>query len=205
MAKDRPIEVELVPATPDREREVRLLRELLAAARAAQAANGAVSVLRDELSEMANRRAVGKSQNKPYGHYNSLEDLVLAEGDHQVGSKKWFPRCGWKMGPPKRCYRNSYRIVAKNPVRYMYCEGWVRCGSGFVVEHAWVRDQDGLVIDPTLSDGQEYLGLCFKFDVVRATIAREGRYGLCGSADLLRLLLTDPEFRSKSLLLSPTP
>ena len=47
---------------------------------------------------------------------------------------------------PKRCFDNAFRIALKN-ASLKYCEGFA-C-SIIPVEHAWLVDQDGSVIDPT--------------------------------------------------------
>jgi hypothetical protein len=84
------------------------------------------------------------------GAYRSVEALLLAEGTHYAGAKKWLPRCGWMMGPAKQCYRNSAKLTHKDPARYRYCEGFALSTSLGPLEHAWVEDsRDGLVIDRT--------------------------------------------------------
>jgi hypothetical protein len=127
--------------------------------------------------------------------------LLLKEGRYYSGSKKWSPRCGWRKGPAKQCYRNSYMLTCTNPGRYAYCEGYAMTSLGRAIEHAWVEDQDdGLVIDRTLTDCTEYLGFRFKFQSCCQTMIETGFFAVFGNLRVLRRLVSEPEFRLENLL-----
>jgi hypothetical protein len=79
-------------------------------------------------------------------HRCELIKLLLAEGSHYVGSKKWLPRCGWRRGPAKQCYKSSYRVASKDPTRFTYCEGFATSAiTSNPLEHAWVTGGAGSV------------------------------------------------------------
>jgi len=143
------------------------------------------------------------------GSYHvTLIALLLKEGQHYLGSKKWRPRCGWRQGPPSQCYGNTFKLVSRDPTRYTYCEGYALARPSFPIEHAWVQDRDGLVIDRTLSDCTEYLGFPFKFQFcLKAFCEHRGSvlFGLMptwGPTNPVYRLLHDREFRSKNVLVA---
>lgn len=156
------------------------------------------SDLFDQVSELARLR--GRKIAARHGAYQSKEALLLAEGTYYVGSKKWFPRCGWRRGCAKQCYRNSCLLTHRDLGRYLYCEGYGLTRDGHALEHAWVENHDGLVIDPTWRDGVEYLGLRFPFKFLCATLAANQFYGLLPNIDVVRSLLTNSDYRAKHLL-----
>ena len=49
-----------------------------------------------------------------------------------------------------KCYLNAAAVVLRHP-RCVYCEGYIAV-CGIPVEHAWVIDRRGCVVDPTLRD-----------------------------------------------------
>jgi hypothetical protein len=132
------------------------------------------------------------------GEYQSIEELLLAQGRLYMGAKKRIPGCGWTMGRQKFCYRNSWRLLEKDPKRFRYCEGLY--SGGF--EHAWIEDgDDGLVIDRTLREpAAEYFGLRIEPQIVWESIAMCGHDSVLGNFQMTKRLLSDPEFRAKAIV-----
>jgi hypothetical protein len=137
--------------------------------------------------------------NAKHGEYASVEAMLLAEGTHYAGAKKWVPRCGWRMGPQTKCYQNSLRLSSS---RYYYCEGVALSGQGHVIAHAWVEDSiDGLAIDRTLREpSTEYLGFRFSAECVYEAIGENRSFSVLSCPNLVRRLLSEPEFRAKAFV-----
>lgn len=78
-------------------------------------------------------------------------------------------RPGWLIcGKEKRCYNNS---VAYSRARddLIYAEGYALDPEiGFPIEHAWLIDSQGKVLDPTWdeNDDHTYFGIAFKTSFV---------------------------------------
>ena len=55
---------------------------------------------------------------------------------------------------PQRCYHNAYRVIFEIPDYYDadYVEGLVVRDGVVAIEHGWV-EKDGVIVDPTLTDG----------------------------------------------------
>lgn len=83
------------------------------------------------------------------------------------------------------CYKNSYELMLRGP--YTYCEGYAIKKGLIPLEHAWVIDQEGNVIDPTWDGECEYFGVSFKDDFVFEMIERVHHYGINPNLYLLRL------------------
>jgi hypothetical protein len=83
-----------------------------------------------------------------------------------------------KMGRVKQCYMNAYRLADRDP-SLTYVEGVAMNASvPFPLEHAWVVNQQGQVIDPTWSDGKAYFGVPFSNDYMHKVALRSGVYGI---------------------------
>jgi hypothetical protein len=81
------------------------------------------------------------------------------------------------------CYMNCTHSVLENPL-LTYCEGFVSV-YGVPLEHAWLLDRDGNVIDPTLTahpEGRvtEYFGVAFSTEYLLQAAMRNKYYGLLG-------------------------
>jgi len=87
-------------------------------------------------------------------------------------------------GRAKECFMNSYRLM--DSTGFTYCEGFATSDAlGVALEHAWVIDEDGFVIDPTWEDGREYFGVEFETRGVYEITGLTGVYGLMWSTDLM--------------------
>jgi hypothetical protein len=84
----------------------------------------------------------------------------------------------------KACYMNSYRLATGDP-DLTYVEGYVNIGI-MPIEHAWVIDGAGFVIDPTLvaPDPKKhvnplgYFGIPFKTSYIQKVALRSKVYGI---------------------------
>lgn len=78
----------------------------------------------------------------------------------------------------KECYKNAF-ILAESNSDYTYVEGLAIPGFiGIPLEHAWVVDAKGHVIDTTWEDGIEYFGIPFELDFVRKIILETKTWGV---------------------------
>ena len=84
-------------------------------------------------------------------------------------------------GTPKECYANATHLAIWNK-KLTYCEGKVM--TLIPIEHAWCIDENGVVVDPTLSlDGRvgdihEYWGMPFRTDYLKKAVTVNKVYGL---------------------------
>jgi len=92
--------------------------------------------------------------------YRGFEELVLECG--RVMEPKPLPK-NIKQGQPKGCYANCQRLVLKNR-SLTYVEGYAMAADVSIpLQHAWLLDADGYVIDPTWeTSGCCYLGIAFR-------------------------------------------
>ncbi|CAB4130412.1 hypothetical protein UFOVP119_36 [uncultured Caudovirales phage] len=87
---------------------------------------------------------------------------------------------GVPMDQPKDCYRNAAHLAIANP-GYTYCEGYaIRNSLPLPIQHAWVVDGIGRVIDSTWSEPErcQYLGVPFSRDELVRELTLNGVYGL---------------------------
>lgn len=83
----------------------------------------------------------------------------------------------------KECYKNAW-IMADAHADLTYCEGKLHIGP-LPIDHAWVVDPTGKVIEPTLRNRskasrvspQGYFGIPFHTNYVRRVALRSGMYG----------------------------
>jgi len=92
--------------------------------------------------------------------YRGFEELVLECG--RVMEPKPLPK-NVKQGQPRVCYANCQRLVLKNR-SLTYVEGYAMAqGVSIPLQHAWLVDANGYVIDPTWeTPGCCYLGIAFR-------------------------------------------
>lgn len=85
----------------------------------------------------------------------------------------------------KQCFFNAFTMVkddqweSEEPV--IYCEGYAVASANvvFPLEHAWVINTKGEVLDPTWSPpGVIYFGIPFRYDWLLETLRGKSYYGL---------------------------
>jgi hypothetical protein len=79
----------------------------------------------------------------------------------------------------KQCYCNSALCALDHPT-LRYCEGFCYdCSLNHLFEHAWLIDERGIVVDPTLRDTPlAYFGVPFQTEYLRETMQRTRVYGI---------------------------
>ncbi|MCY7385812.1 MAG: hypothetical protein LH628_25255 [Microcoleus sp. CAN_BIN18] len=89
--------------------------------------------------------------------YRGFEELVLECG--RVMEPKPLPKI-IKQGQPRLCYANCKELALKNH-NLTYVEGYAMAqGVSIPLQHAWLLDTDGYVIEPTWEPpGCCYLGI----------------------------------------------
>jgi len=86
----------------------------------------------------------------------------------------WQPHPAWcSLGKLGRCGQNSIRLCLERP-ELTYVEGvaWTLKG---LIQHSWVVDRNGRIIDPTWGDKEDhhpYFGVPFKTAYVRQVCAK---------------------------------
>jgi len=99
---------------------------------------------------------------------------------------------GVRKGRPKECYRNATVLAMQQG--YTYCEG-LACSEklGIPVDHAWVIDSAGNVIDATWKDTDKcwYLGVPFSREQLWLGLIDTGTYGLLHKDWQLNVKLID--------------
>ncbi len=87
-----------------------------------------------------------------------------------------------RRGTPKQCYKNAANLAISDPDKYTYVEGFVTV-HGVPIEHAWVVDNGGNVVDPTIPDSRGiggYFGTPFRIDYLQKTLVKNKVYGMFG-------------------------
>ena len=99
----------------------------------------------------------------------------------------------------RECFANS--IEALEPGQ-QYCEGYATLkGLDVPMEHAWILDEDGQIIDPTWPDGGHYFGVALKENFVREMIAMTRHFGAFGSAYRLKESVEETRSRFEQAVL----
>lgn len=112
------------------------------------------------------------------GEKISPAEWLLAHGrDFLVGPRTFAGR-RMKM---KECFRNAAQRALRDP-GLAYAEGYVH--AVIPIEHAWLVDKDGCVVDPTLRNGdgrvQNYFGVAIRTSYLMKTLSRNKCYGVLG-------------------------
>lgn len=83
-----------------------------------------------------------------------------------------------------QCYRNSALLMMND--EFTYCEGYALKPGLIPLEHAWLLDRDGLVIDPTWPEECEYFGVPMKDEFVLEMATSIQHYGIGANLFMLR-------------------
>jgi hypothetical protein len=91
----------------------------------------------------------------------------------------------FRRGQGGQCYSNAAKLALKRP-ELTYVEGYASHNGRFPLQHAWVVDFKGWVVDPTWEKpaSSQYFGVPFATSFVRKRLAETGIFGLFDSPDL---------------------
>lgn len=120
-------------------------------------------------------------QGRTLGHIDFLLSIESTFGHATAPSShgRLFLPCrkkpGWLlMGPKRACFNNETAYaISRDDV--FYAEGYaIEPGLPIPVQHAWLVDASGEVLDPTWDDTRDhvYFGIAFKRSFVAETLAR---------------------------------
>lgn len=139
--------------------------------------DGLVEWLRHVDAFMNDRR------NRADWKYQTYEGLVLAHGrPFEIPERGLRPDHIRKL-PDRLCFTNALRLAVK--YGYTYVEGYA--SSMIPVLHAWNIDHDGLLIDPTWAEyedwaDRQYYGIPMHTKAVQDTVKRhDGYFSVLGS------------------------
>ena len=132
-------------------------------------------------------RKMGTGLNSPY---SCAPDFLLKHGRFWDVAPDQAP--GHVVGPEfKACFDNAYRLARRYPKRYCYVEGYAY-NTILPLEHAWVVDSKGRVLDPTWDEfstiGQAYFGVVIPLDVITLARVRSSATALFNWTDGFPLL-----------------
>ena len=105
--------------------------------------------------------------------------LLAALFVHTNGQEYYADEASFRgpRGQVHACFMNAGKIALDSD-RLTYVEGYVAI-HGLPIEHAWLTDGDGHVIEPTIRNALPvYYGVEFTTDYLRATILRTETWGL---------------------------
>lgn len=93
---------------------------------------------------------------------------------------------GEEKGPEGECFGNAFKLVQDCPeIRgkgLMYCEGLAMKDSlGVPLDHAWVLNAEGQVLDPTWEGPTQYFGAVFQYDWLIKHVLYTRYYGVLGN------------------------
>jgi hypothetical protein len=98
------------------------------------------------------------------------------------------PRRGKWRHAVKQCFRNAFLNVQRDPLRYIYCEGFCWRDVPGQFEHAWFIDRQmpHLAIDTTLGWSEEYcyFGAPISWEYVSQVMVDNAAYGAVLGWDL---------------------
>lgn len=103
-------------------------------------------------------------------------DLIYKQGSFfQIGDHSFTELyCRKKM-----CYKNSLDICLLHPHKYRYVEGFAFSDENLpLMEHAWLINEKGDVIDPTWNEGVAYKGIVFPTEYVLKKVREYESYGI---------------------------
>jgi len=142
--------------------------------------------LREELVSYVKQLAEGE---KAF----SFSTALLKHGRHfsPTSSKpSWL-----RVGQQRNCFNNA-TTAAVTRSDLIYAEGYVlEPELSIPVQHAWLLDASGAVIDPTYADTTDhaYFGIAFRRDFVVEMLPKtKGQAGLLVNLHLLRRTYRDP-------------
>ena len=131
---------------------------------------------------------------------NYLTQLLAVWPDHRLSRFKLDHGKEYPLGPhsfslprdtPKACFTNAAHLALRLP-HLTYVEGMVM--SVIPIEHAWCVDEEGVVVDTTLTedrlDGREreYFGVPFQTEYLRKALLVNGYYGLLDGMTAMKTL-----------------
>lgn len=108
----------------------------------------------------------------------SIEGVVLRHGRSFQPPVNPRP-AGIKKGRDRQCYMNSYRIASQ--MGWTYVEGFAISSDTIAipVQHAWVVDDKGSVIETTWRrSGAEYYGIPLEFSFMHKVMLETKCYGI---------------------------
>ena len=108
-----------------------------------------------------------------------LESWVAMNGGR---SFEFQPRPDWQERmKPNHCFMNAADLAMSGD-GLTYCEGYVMFGDvPLLIHHAWVVDEDGRLIDPTLPEDDRdptYFGIEIPIHILFRAMESEGTYGV---------------------------
>jgi hypothetical protein len=114
---------------------------------------------------------------RPDWKHQSYYGLILDEGRH------WSPEdladARVMAGVPKQCYKNAADRACASSGEYVYWEGWAWPKGLIPVEHAWVTDVNGVLVETTWRVvATEYVGVTFDDLTLRKKLVGQSYYGL---------------------------
>lgn len=109
-------------------------------------------------------------------HIATVQRFLLKHGRSFAFDNKSFT----EAGEQQMCYKNAAEAVLWDDADdLIYCEGMV--DAIIPIDHAWLIDKNGKVIDPTLRNTGHingYFGVPFKREFLRKTVLNNKRYGV---------------------------
>lgn len=107
------------------------------------------------------------------------------------------------LGTRKECYKNSAHLALNNS-EVQYTEGYALdlVDLPIPMEHAWVVDPEGKVIDPTWPESQNtyYFGVSFELEFLSSMLSKaNGATGLLADPVLMRSHFGTPELFEKGI------
>jgi len=143
-------------------------------------------------------KMVAQTSGREPGRPKSSAAIILDHGrEYKPGPDTYKgPR-----GQQGACYMNAGRMVLNSSADegLTYVEGYMTV-YGIPIEHAWVVDKSGAVIDPTIKpddNGHAYFGVPFTTDYVRETALRTGMWGIISGMSN-RELFTESDAQTRS-------
>ena len=83
------------------------------------------------------------------------------------------------------CYQNAWYLAEERG--WEYVEGYATTTElGIPLMHAWCINEDGDVVDPTWSDGENYVGVVIPTEIARDVMAQTEHYSVLGNLWMYR-------------------
>lgn len=109
-----------------------------------------------------------------------VRELLLERGsayerDDSLTGSQWDNL----SGEAKMCFMNAAQAALEYPDDLTYVEGYAFAKEGwFPMEHAWLIDKKGNIIDKTWPEGYNYYGIPFSNEDLRAILLMSESYGI---------------------------